>query len=283
MRPGCVACCGHNRGLWPLSICEGATLGLGRIIPLRLPLLLIGGFISCVSALAPASGIVGGAPVADPATSGAVVLVASPSGACSGVAIAPDLVLTAAHCIGSGRPYAISAPGEPTTKKAWALQIFRHRTYSAAPRIDAEPRIGADLALLKLAADISPAPVVLSAKDAVQIADRFVIIGFGRIDSGGGGPVMMPRSATLVLQSGLSDGRTLVLADPATYGKSPGLGSCYGDSGGPVFEGTSGKLALIGIVTSGKCGLSTIALVLEPYIQWIFDTATIVGSTVVQL
>jgi hypothetical protein len=217
---------------------------------------------------APATGNVGGAAAADPAQARAVVMVASADGGCSGVAIAPDLVLTAAHCVRSGPTGVISVPGEAQSKKAWALEVFRHRNYGEVPQI------GADLALLKLAVEITPSPAVLSAKDAVQIADHFVIIGFGRTDLSVSGPAGAPRSATLVLQSGIPNTRRLILADPATYGKTSGLGACNGDSGGPVFEGTSGRLALIGIMTSGKCGLSTVALVLEPYLQWIFDTAS---------
>jgi hypothetical protein len=140
-----------------------------------------------------------------------------------------------------------------------------------------------DLALLKLSEEISQHPATLSGRDAVWIAEKYVIVGFGRTANGAAGPTQEARSATLVLLSGIPNEQTLILADPATYGKSPGLGACNGDSGGPVFEGSSGRLALIGIVTSGHCGVTTQAVVLAPHIQWILDTATILGSTVAHL
>ncbi len=245
--------------------------------------LLFGALAVCLIAHSPAAGIVGDAVIADPDVARPVVLVESVEGACSGVAVAPDLVLTAAHCVRSSGAYAVSGSWEPSPRKAWAVQVFPHRSYSAIPQIGAEPRIGADLALLKFSLEINPYPAVLSAKDAVWIADRFVVVGFGRTSLGADKPSREPHSATLVLLSGIPNAQRLVLADPATYGKRPGLGSCNGDSGAPAFEGTTGRLALIGIVTSGDCGPTTEALVLAPHIQWILDTATLVGLTVVQL
>jgi hypothetical protein len=256
---------------------------LGHVVLSQTPPLLVGALVCWLFALRPAAGIVGDAATADPAVAGPVVLVVSPEGACSGVAVAPDLVLTAAHCVRSRRAYAVSAPWEPSPRRAWALQVVLHRSYSAKPQIGAEPQIGEDLALLKLSLEINPSPAVLSAKDAIWNSNRFVVVGFGRTASGDDRPNREPHSATLVLLSGIPNARRLVLADPATYGKGLGLGACYGDSGGPVFEDSSGRLGLIGIVTSGHCGSITQALVLEPHVQWIVDTATIMGSAVVQL
>ncbi len=260
-------------------------MNLKLIVLSRAPRLLVGTFFCWLLTLWPAAGIVGGAPSADAALAKSVVLVVSAEGACSGVAIASDLVLTAAHCIRSRGAYVVSALWESSPRTAWALQVVPHRSYSVMPRIDAEPQIGQDLALLKLALEINPSPAVLSAKDAARLAEQFVVVGFGRTASGVGQQTREPHSATLVLQSGIPNAQRLVLADPATYGKTPGLGACYGDSGAPVFEGSSGKLALIGIVISGSgpCGSTTEALVLEPLMQWIVDTAAIMGSKIVQL
>src|SRR5258708_38912235 len=61
-------------------------------------------------AVAPLAGLafamVGGAPPADPAVARhGVLLVGSRGNSCSGVAIARDLVLTAAHCVPAGPAY----------------------------------------------------------------------------------------------------------------------------------------------------------------------------------
>src|SRR6266851_7747283 len=58
----------------------------------------------------PAAAMVGGAPAADAAIARHVVLlVGSRGNSCSGVAIARDLVLTAAHCVPPGADYKLVA------------------------------------------------------------------------------------------------------------------------------------------------------------------------------
>ena len=56
-------------------------------------------------AVAPASAMVGGAPLADQSLARHVVLIVGGQSLCSGVAIAPDLVLTAAHCVSNSGKY----------------------------------------------------------------------------------------------------------------------------------------------------------------------------------
>src|SRR5262249_8366512 len=58
---------------------------------------------------APAAAIVGGAPFADLAIARHVVLIVGEHNLCTGVAIAPDLVLTAAHCVLSNGKYRLLA------------------------------------------------------------------------------------------------------------------------------------------------------------------------------
>ena len=67
-----------------------------------------------------ADAMVGGAQLAAQAIARHVVLIVSANGACTGVAIAPDLVLTAAHCVQKGgkfqgrrRSTAIARPSSP--------------------------------------------------------------------------------------------------------------------------------------------------------------------------
>ena len=58
---------------------------------------------------APAAAIVGGGPAADPAVAPHVVMISGTAGVCSGVAVAPDLVLTAAHCVAKNGNYKLAA------------------------------------------------------------------------------------------------------------------------------------------------------------------------------
>src|SRR5258705_3973735 len=101
--------------------------------------------------------MVGGASPADPAIGRHVVLlVGSRGNSCSGVAIARDLVLTAAHCVPPGADYKLvifDAAHQP--------QLNDITTGSRHPQFDLKMllphRATAGLALLKLAVAPSPA------------------------------------------------------------------------------------------------------------------------------
>jgi hypothetical protein len=253
------------------------------------PFALAVGFWVAVSR--PATGIVGGAPIADPTIARHVALVWGIGSACSGAVIASDLILTAAHCVRS-RPseiyFAASFDGQ-RFMKATATRVVPHPQFAKEL---AGGRRTADLAILKVSLLGHLFPVPLSGKEAIWTAERFVVAGFGRTEPQGKWPSadgrMKPLAATLVL-SGFPSAQTVVLIDPATRGKSAGLGACHGDSGGPVFEETSGRRALIGIMTSATgpqdaavCGATTGVTVLAPHLGWIADTAILLGSSLVQ-
>ncbi len=71
------------------------------------------------------------------------------------------------------------------------------------------------------------------------------------------------------------------LVDPATGGTRAGLGACTGDSGAPVFKGTS----LIGVVSwstgpnaGAGCGGLTGVTPISLYRGWIVETARQLNS-----
>ena len=89
--------------------------------------------------------MVGGAPTAEEDIARHVVLIVGGQNLCTGVAIAPDLVLTAAHCVlGNGKYRLLTFEGRRSTVKDVA-SVAPHPQFS--PRADAP-----DLALVKLAA-----------------------------------------------------------------------------------------------------------------------------------
>jgi len=92
----------------------------------------------------PASAIVGGARFAEEAIARHVVLIVGAQHLCSGVAIAPDLVLTAAHCVPSTGKYRLMTfdGRRPAVKDV--ANVAAHPQFST--RADAP-----DLALVKLA------------------------------------------------------------------------------------------------------------------------------------
>jgi hypothetical protein len=119
--------------------------------------------LTCICTLGTSvSALVGGAPPAGEAAGGAVVmLTGSQATFCSGVALARDLVLTAAHCVLPGANYKLvefNGTRQPVLKDLRA--IARHPDFDVNAVL--RHRVTADVALIKLAAPlkISPAPLM---------------------------------------------------------------------------------------------------------------------------
>ena len=235
--------------------------------------------LACLAlSAASAAAMVGGAPPADQTIARHVVLIVGGLNVCTGVAIAPDLVLTAAHCALSNGKYRLVAfeGRRPVVKEV--ASVAPHPQFS--PRPDAP-----DLALVKLAASPAPnlAPVALSERRVPpSVGDRFIVAGFGIAVQGDRRSAGTLRAVTLVATDRPSS-QQLSLVDPRRLGETAGLGVCSGDSGGPVFD--ERDRALIGIVSwSGRpdgepvCGFVSGVIPLARYRHWILETAARLGS-----
>ena len=234
----------------------------------------------------PAGAMVGGA--TDVTGSGlgrhAVLIVGSRGNSCTGVALAPDLVLTAAHCVPPGAEYRIvefDSAHHPALKPV--TSVARHPGFKLETML--AHRATADVGLLKLAeplvAPVVPAP--LTARTSFAPADRFTVAGYGLAVRGDGKTGGKVRAASLVA-TGKPGTLQVRLVDPATGGARPGLGACTGDSGAPAFEET-GTAAVVGVVSwstgpngSGGCGGLTGLTPLVAYRDWITSTARRLGS-----
>lgn len=224
-----------------------------------------------------AHAIVGGAPVAEEAIARHVVLIVGADHLCSGVAIASDLVLTAAHCVPSTGKYRLVTfdPRRPAVKDV--ASVAAHPQFSL--RADAP-----DLALVKLGAPVpNLIPVVFSERRAPpSVGDRFIVAGFGVGVQGDRKTAGKLRAATLVATDRPTS-QQLALIDPRKLGEATGFGVCNGDSGGPVFD--ERDRALVGIVSwsarsDGEpgCGFVSGVIPLARYRYWIVETAARLGS-----
>lgn len=248
--------------------------------------------IRCVVALAcalaatlPAGAIVGGAQPADDAATRAVVMLTGSRGTfCSGVALARDLVLTAAHCVLPGASYKLielDAARRPELKDI--ASIIRNPDFDVNAVL--RHRVTADVALLKLTLPLPIAPALLGPSTGSIIAgDRFVVAGYGVALHGDGRTGATLRAATLIA-TGHPGTLQVRLVDPATKGERAGLGACTGDSGAPVFHDIGGTLAVIGVVSwstgpaaSDGCGGLTGVTPLTRYRRWIVEQARKLGS-----
>jgi Trypsin len=228
----------------------------------------------------PAAAMVGGAqPADDGAGRAAVMLTGSHGTFCSGVALARDLVLTAAHCVLPGADYKLIELGagrQPVLKDL--STIARHPEFDVNAVL--RHRVTADVALLKLAAPLKIVPAPLAPPGgSVAVGDRFVVAGYGLTVRGDGKTGGAVRAAALVA-TGQPGTLQIRLADPATMGERAGLGACTGDSGAPVFRDIGGVLAVTGVVSwstgpgdSEGCGGLTGVTPLARYRDWIIQQA----------
>ena len=240
----------------------------------------------CTCALAsPLSAMVGGAPPTSEGAGRAVVMLTGSHGTfCSGVALARDLVLTAAHCVLPGANYKLvefDAARQPVLKDL--AIIARHPDFDVNAVL--RHHVTADVALIKLATTLKVVPALLApAGGSVAAGDRFVVAGYGVAVHGDGKTGGTVRAATLVA-TGQPGTLQIRLADPATKGERAGLGACTGDSGAPVSREVGGVLAVIGVVSwttgpalSDGCGGLTGVTPLARYRAWMAEQAGKMGS-----
>jgi secreted trypsin-like serine protease len=246
------------------------------VLPLSLSTALLSVF--------PAAALVGGAPEATHSFARHVVMVVgSDKTFCSGVVIARELILTAAQCIHPATRYGIVGFDAPKTLKNVASTIV-HPDWD--PTAVLRHRVSADVALLKLAAPLPPAymPVALADPKVVTAGSQVIVAGYGVTVIGNGRTGGILRAAHLVV-TGNPGTLQIRLADPNTKGELAGLGSCNGDSGGPVLDTSDGRLAVLGVMSwstgpalSKGCGGLTGVTPITRYRDWIVDTAAAMGS-----
>jgi secreted trypsin-like serine protease len=230
--------------------------------------------------------MVGGAATADKSVAQHVALIVGSRGtSCTGVVIARNLVLTAAHCALPGADYKIvefDAARRPMLRDV--SQVMAH------PEFNLNTLLGhhatADVALLRLKAPLPAAfvPAPLATQRTVAVGDRFLVAGYGvavRGDGRSGGTI---RVADLVA-TGQPGTLQIRLVDAATNGARAGLSACTGDSGAPVFQTSDGGLAIVGIVSwstgpalSDGCGGLTGVTPLTRYRDWIVEAAAKMGA-----
>jgi len=177
-------------------------------------------------------------------------LVNSEQSICSGVAIANNTILSAAHCfMFTG---ATSANVSISGKTSMSRKVLLH------PRVRVELESSAifnDVALITLQEPIATKPVKLGIGKELQLNETLFVYGYGKDQFGEFGSL----KAGSMLVSGISSAHLFSL-----YSGS-GTNTCGGDSGGPAFrakeDGSIG--GLIGILSTGRlsnCGKGDISL-----------------------
>ncbi len=232
-----------------------------------------------------AHAMVGGAPAATDAASRAVVTIVGSRGTfCSGALIAPDLILSAAHCVQPGADYKIVQYDAARTPRLLDVRrVAAHPKFAMADILN--HRASADVALLQLAAPLALAPIAIGAPEQPLTTGRaFRVIGIGVTVRGDGTSGGIARSASMIA-TGKPGTLQIRLVDPATNNLRSGLGACTGDSGAPVFEDQNGRGLIVGVVSwstgannAAGCGGLTGVTPLTLYKDWIVQTAKAWGG-----
>jgi len=220
----------------------------------------------------PAAALVGDASPAEWTIARPAVMVFRPDGtACSGVVVAQDLVLTAAHCVVARTNLRIVGHlAAVAYRLADVTEIATHPQFSWPE--SSWPT--ADLALLKLSKELPTgfAPAFLDNRP-VAPGDRLIVVGYGVGTQGDVKTAGTPRMATFVVRDRADN--LLTLRDAS----GGALSTCGGDSGAPAFAVRGGVLALAGIVNGGICADYSLVTPFSSYREWIFDTARRLGSS----
>ena len=207
-----------------------------------------------------------GADVADRTVQRYTVVIASARGRCSGVLLAQDIVLTAAHCIQPGEKFQVggSVGGGDRSLQPSLLspveQIVVHPLYK--PTDGGSP----DLAMLKLARPL-PDRFIAATLNArgLSVGDDLIAAGFGKTAERNSRPGVVLRMVLLRVSDSVRGWVMLAsVGDDASGGGA-------GDSGGPMFSYRGGMHSLVGIIVAVS-PTRTKAVALSAHYSWIRET-----------
>ncbi len=252
------------------------------------PRVSVGTILACLSGMvltAPVFALVGPAREA-PEFAPYVVTVLDKSGGgsgggasfCTASVIAPDVVLTAAHCVSNLSNTRVFFRGGDSQLVLFDIaSIAVHPEFR--PKIGRKHLISIDLALLRLAEPLPATfqPIELTDSGPVATGQPFRIAGFGRADESVSGTSGVLRAGILVA-SGPKSPILVWLTDP----DGTGLGGCTGDSGAPVLA--IGQPALVAVAIRAKgnngysCGAMTEAVLIGPQMPWVRKTLQAWGA-----
>jgi secreted trypsin-like serine protease len=200
----------------------------------------------CSSAYA-AAPVVGGTAV-KPGEWPEVALVVAPQALCSGTLIAPDLVLTAGHCIET-HPFEViigtidfSKPGGERIPVANAIAYpnWQHAF---------------DVGVLVLAHPSAAKPRELACGNDLKSGSMVHVVGFGLTSATGKGDNSVLHEADMKVTDAactrMEACNPAIAPDGELAAGGLGTDSCFGDSGGPAFLKTAAGTAVLGVVSRG--------------------------------
>jgi secreted trypsin-like serine protease len=200
-----------------------------------------------------------------------VVLVAAPMALCTGTLIAPDVVLTAGHCIDTD-PKEVLVDSVDYAKPGG--EVIAVKSATAYP--DWEHHY--DVGVLVLDHPAAPRPRAIASGCTLAPGARVQVVGFGLTTPAGTGENSRLHQATLTVDDATCADDPACEPAIAPGGEliagGHGTDSCFGDSGGPLYLGS----ALIGVVSRGvggsapPCGGRGVYVRADQVVAWIERT-----------
>lgn len=184
---------------------------------------------------------------------------------CSGSLVAPNLVLTAWHCVAQTVTSTIScdasgqslggaqlgADVDPTTLGVYVG--VRPNVYGTSDARGAkifhasgDVMCNDDVAFVALDCSLAPAPLALRLSPGARVGEALTVVGYGQNDGNFGTAVRVAKSGLDVL--GVGAGVSATHTELASSEFELGESTCQGDSGGPALDASG---AIVGVVSRG--------------------------------
>ena len=212
-----------------------------------------------------------GADLADRTIQRYTIAVGSLKGRCTGVVLAQNIVLTAAHCIVPGEKLWV---GDQVGDGSRTLAPSRLSAVDEAvphPLFSRKDSGSPDLAILRLATALPDRfiPATLSARHLAE-GDNLIAAGYGKASAEDTRPALVLRMVLLRVTNAFRGWAILTSTGEDRAGGAPG------DSGGPLFA-YRGMHTLVGLIVSVS-DKRTRAVALAAHYGWIKETQERLGG-----
>ncbi|OWF43505.1 fibrinolytic enzyme, isozyme C-like [Mizuhopecten yessoensis] len=258
---------------------------------MRVNVLILLAGVTVMAGAVPSSRIVGGAQ-ADPnewpwqvSLQSRSVFFLPPSNFCGGSLIAPDVVLTAAHCVDGTSPSSVTVVAglhrQGSTSGSQTVPVSRiimHPQYD-----NSGAGFPNDIAVLRLSRSVSTADktaqIVQLPGENMSFLDNpdCWITGWGKTDANSGTAEVLMEARMEVISNGDCEQSWSQVSGASIYDthiciEAQGKSACSGDSGGPLVCRVDGKYALAGATSWGitTCeGFPSVYVRVSKYLSWI--------------
>ena len=207
------------------------------------------------------------------------VAVLASNAMCSGTLIAPDVVLTAGHCIDTHPKVVVVGSVDLAKPGGTAIAV---KSATAYPRWQSSYDVG--VLVLEHPAPAHPRAIAsrCSIKEHLTAGEKVHVVGFGLTTlSGEGTNTRLHEAMIPVLDASCTQDSacqpSVAPGGEFTAGGS-GVDACFGDSGGPIYMDTKGGAALVGVVSRGEaligepCGGGGVYVRADAVASWIEKT-----------